>query len=241
MHEWLGQAQGEWGRITWPLACAAHFFICVLRDLEPIVHRPLSRLAVAVVLYTDAEWSPLPEPSGQEHGYWPTHSTGLGSLCFAKPGVYATAGEAPATVIGALRERVTQIIPLELLAAAGALVSHLEHLRGRDVILFIDNQSVCFGIAKGASRAHDIVFFLCLLHALCRQYHIGLYVEWVRSEANPADELSRKATSPFCSVVERMLLPAWSVFAYTVDAVFQISALTVPFVCTLRTRLTPGA
>ena len=166
---------------------------------------------------------------------------GLGSICFAKPGIYATAGEAPATVVGALRERVTQIIPLELLAAAGALVSHLEHLRGRDVMLLIDNQSVCFGIAKGASRAHDIVFVLCLLHVLCRRYHIGLYVEWVKSEANPADEISREATSPFCSVVERMLLPAWSVFTYTIDAVFKISSLTVPFVSTLGTRFVPGA
>ena len=45
--------------------------------------------------------------------------------------------------IHALSAQMTQIIPLELMAAAGMLETYGEQLRGRDVLFFIDNQPVC--------------------------------------------------------------------------------------------------
>ena len=50
--------------------------------------------------------------------------------------------ETPEHICNALSPRQTQIIPLELLASAGVLNTFAADVAGRDVILFIDNQSV---------------------------------------------------------------------------------------------------
>ena len=47
-----------------------------------------------------------------------------------------------------LSDRKTQIIPLELMAAAGMLYTYQDKLRGKDIIFFIDNQSVRCALVK---------------------------------------------------------------------------------------------
>ena len=99
-----------------------------------------------------------------------------------------------------LSERKTQIIPLELMAAAGMLSTYQVHLRGRDGIFFIDNQSVCCALTKGSSRSWDI-------QAGCR-----VWIEWVPSESNPADILSRESKSLYetpSGAIDTLLLPTW--------------------------------
>jgi hypothetical protein len=49
------------------------------------------------------------------------------------------------------------------------------------------------------------------LHALCHHWHIALWVEYVPTGANPADELSRVGSSPHVTAPTRLMMPAWSV------------------------------
>ena len=63
--------------------------------------------------------------------------------------------------------RKTQIIPLELPAATGTLLTFQTDVYGKDVILFIDNQSVCAALTKGASKSKDIQHLTIAWHAVC--------------------------------------------------------------------------
>ena len=75
-------------------------------------------------------------------------------------------------------------------------------------MFFIDNQSICAALAKGASRAVDLQILCAGFHALAQRLGIRVWVEWIPSHANPADELSRYFYSRFCKV-GTLTLPSW--------------------------------
>ena len=97
-----------------------------------------------------------------------THTTGLEILVFFAGMIAAASGEPPGWVMRSLFERKKQIIPLELRAAASALQLWGEKLQARDVLFFIDNQSVCAALCKGTSRSTDIQVYATAFHAWCR-------------------------------------------------------------------------
>ena len=170
-----------------------------MRELRPRVVYPMRRAPAAVVLYTDAEWTALKRFGPWHPWYCLTHTTGMGALAFNGTQRLACCGEASAEVVNSLKTRETQITALELLAVAGALCTFAASLAGRDLILFCDNQSVCAALAKGASRALDLQLFTTAVHGFCHRWHINLWVEWVPTKENPADELSRAGTSKWDS------------------------------------------
>ena len=103
-------------------------------------------------------------------------------------------------------------VPLELLAAAGLMFTFAEAFLDRDVIFFIDNQAVCAALCKGASRSDDIQAFTTAFHTMVAKLHARIWFEWVPSQANPADGLSRQGSSAFVarSEVHHLRLPAWA-------------------------------
>jgi hypothetical protein len=229
--------------VTNSLRLGLHFFSCILQEWQPRVMYPLSRAKSAVVLYTDAEWSEYrgcPPRVSDAASVWPYcagFSTGMGGLCFCDGSAVAASGEAPAAVIDSLKPRMTQITPLELLAVAAAVCTFAEQCQGRDVLLFCDNQAACAAIAKGASRATDLQLFTTALHALCFHWHIALWVEYVPTGANPADELSRVGSSPYVKAPTRLMMPAWSVTSSCEPVSALRSDAVFPFVPTRELRL----
>ena len=116
-------------------------------------------------------------------------------------------------IVNSLAPRKTQIIPLELLAAAGTLLTYSDQFASRDVIFFIDNQSVCGALAKGTSKSRDIQHYATAWHILTLHLRCRVWIEWVPSEANPADKLSREGLAPFVpssGEVDTMVLPSWA-------------------------------
>ena len=86
-------------------------------------------------------------------------------------------------------------------------------MQGRDVIFFIGNQSVCGALAKGTSKSRDIQHLSTAWHILTLHLRCRVWIEWVPSEANPADRLSREGLAPFQPTqnrVDEMLLPSWA-------------------------------
>ena len=105
------------------------------------------------------------------------------------PDLHATYGGAAVAV---LRERQTQIMPLEALAILQSFIVFLpKGLEGRDVLLFVDNQAVCSSLAKGASSAADVGLICTVCHLLWAKFSSPVWIEWVPSDDNPADGLSR--------------------------------------------------
>ena len=140
------------------------FFVGVLKHLEsrriPLAYPTSPHES----LYTDAAWEPSAEGP----------FAGLGAVSFSSAGAKAAAGIGPPGFIAALLDRETQIIPMELLAVIAALYSWVELFRGKLVIIWGDNQSVCSAIASGASIAEDIHALIAGLHWHCALNHIGV-------------------------------------------------------------------
>ncbi len=166
------------------------------------VHRP------PLIAYSDAGLEIQSEPcdSTRMLGI----SKGLGGILFDGDSTLAAAAQCPDDILVGLRPRKTQIIPVELLAAAGLMFTFAEAFLDRDVIFFIDNQAVCAALCKGASRSDDIQAFTTAFHTMVTKLHARVWFEWVPSQANPADELSRRGSSPFVasSEVHPLRLPA---------------------------------
>ena len=119
--------------------------------------------------------------------------------------------------MAALKPRETQIIPLELLASAALLFTFAERVQGRDIIFFIDNQSVCAALSKGCSKSEDLQVFTTCWHAMAMRLHCRVWFEWVDSKSNPADVLSREARSEYTHVVNTLRLPRWADTSLSVD------------------------
>ena len=58
---------------------------------------------------------------------------GLGSCVWADDQVFACSVHTPMHIVNSLAQRKTQIIPLELLAAAGTLLTYREFVRSKSV------------------------------------------------------------------------------------------------------------
>ena len=98
------------------------------------------------------------------------------------------------------------------MAAAGMLFTYKEQLRGRDILFFIDNQSVCCALTKGASRSWDIQAMTSAWHLFCLTCGCRIWIEYVPSKANPADILSRDGVSLYetaSGAVDPLMLPTW--------------------------------
>ena len=122
-------------------------------------------------------------------------------------------------IIDALNLRSTQIIPLELIAAAGLLHSFCNEARGEEIIFFIGNQSVCGVLTKGVSESRDLQHLSTAWHIMCAQLRCRVWIEWVPSKSNPADILSRHHRSedeiirifdPEDYYYKEMVIPEWA-------------------------------
>ena len=59
-------------------------------------------------------------------------------------------------------------------------------------MLFVDNEAAVSTLIRGTSVAEDSALMAELLHALCLILGCRLWVEWIDSESNPSDGLSRE-------------------------------------------------
>jgi hypothetical protein len=64
-------------------------------------------------------------------------------------------------------------------------------LSGRHVIHFADNQAANGAVIKGYSSAPDIALLISALHVRWAEDRVNVWIEFVKSEANLADDPSR--------------------------------------------------
>ena len=142
----------------------------------------LGRPQAAIRLYSDASFEPA-DSSPARLGYVIFHDDDL-------PPVAGTA-TLPQDVLACFVQRQQQITVCE--AFCGILVpfNHHELFQGRDIIWFIDNQAAVSALIKGTSSHHDISLVAALTHLMFALLGARVYFEWVDSEANPSDGLSR--------------------------------------------------
>ena len=102
------------------------------------------------------------------------------------------AAKVPDCVVACLQDRATQIMPLEALAILQCLLVYgLDCVEGRDILLFCDNQAVCAAVAKGACSEPDTARIVTTCHLLWAKLACRVWIEYVPSNDNPSDGLSR--------------------------------------------------
>ena len=120
-------------------------------------------------------------------------SPGLGAVLLGRgtQPTYGLAASVPPCVLASFLSRDTQIAPLEGLAVLQAFAILADSLRGQDVLLFVDNTSICSALVKGSSSAADIALLSCTAHLLWASLQCRVCVECVQSDSNVSDGLSR--------------------------------------------------
>ena len=96
-----------------------------------------------------------------------------------------------ASSLAALIPRKTQIFAGEIFAVLAAIHEHAEDVRDRDVLIFIDNEGGCSSLIRGNSRQADAASIVYSVHWKLLDLRCRAWFEWIDSEANPSDGLSR--------------------------------------------------
>ena len=204
------QAESRGSSLTDDLRSCLNFLRHALTTWEP-VHVSLTPSAdKPAILYVDASFD-LDLSADQS---LPLHARchgGLGALLILPDGSFhAYACEVPAEFWAALEPRDTQIIPAELVTPACVAFTAQKLLQGRPLIIFGDNlPAVCSSIS-GSTGKCDLQQIVSATHYAFWNLHCPWWMEWVPSELNPADPLSRGKPSPYTPFVNRLLIPTWA-------------------------------
>ena len=79
----------------------------------------------------------------------------------------------------------------EAFAVLAAIWQHRDLLTGKVVIFFVDNEAAASAMIKGHSRLLVVGTMAMCVHLLLIRYNIAVWFEWVDSDSNLADGLSR--------------------------------------------------
>jgi len=90
-----------------------------------------------------------------------------------------------------LQQRKVQIIPYEGIAARESLRRWKTVAAGKEVIMFIDNQSVYHSLRKGRSKAPDVNLILRDILDIAAEQDIRIFPYWIPSALNISDLPSR--------------------------------------------------
>ena len=99
--------------------------------------------------------------------------------------------EIKSDVLQAFCPRRQQIAPCEALLGITAPINLAQHLVDCDLIWFIDNTPTCSCLIKGSSSHSDLAAISTMTNLLLASLNCRTYFEYVQSEANCADGLSR--------------------------------------------------
>ena len=96
---------------------------------------------------------------------------------------------------------------LELLAAPFAFATWEQRLKGRSVLLFIDNDSAVANLVKGYSQKEDSTAIVGSFWLMVSTMKCHVYIDRVESKSNPADGPSRNDFSFVCGIGSRWSAP----------------------------------
>eukprot|EP00435_Cladocopium_sp_Y103_P000858 s5581_g1.t1 len=150
---------------------------------DALVHNQLSRdeagkLRDLVRVYTDASF---------EDGI-----LRLGWVIFA-PGQPPLGGTTlvPSSVVASWHPRAQQIYPGETLAAVVVPALYPDVLTNQDCIWFIDNEASAAALIRASTSESDVLVLVQQAHLQFNELNLRVWFEWVDTESNPADGLSR--------------------------------------------------
>ena len=129
-----------------------------------------------LILYTDASGHPM---------------NGLGAVLMDGDSTWWTKAACPKYLIGSLADRATQINPMEICGVILGLWMFGREIRGRRLLVVIDNQAALGAIKKGRSPVPDFSELVFYTRFVCADHSVEPSFMWVPSELNWSDAPSR--------------------------------------------------
>ena len=120
-------------------------------------------------------------------------------------------GAVPRSISNLLQPRKTQIFAYETLMVLVSVSVLGPRLRGRRLLVFVDNTSALGALIKGSSSASDVHILVPLTWQAAARLSIELFFRWVPSKLNLADPPSR-GSSPVIGARAPMSYP-WTLLA----------------------------
>ena len=165
---------------------ALRYLHAMLQCVPPRCIHLSSSFEPCVIVYTDASFEPEKHVPPR-----------IGFIAMPQLEGQVQAGSAKISnhTLQKLNKRKQQIAALEALAILNATLHCLPQLRNRSIIWFCDNQAVVYALIKGTSSSSDLSHIVALIHLLWTAFNIKVWVEYVDSDSNPSDGLSREGVS----------------------------------------------
>ena len=105
-------------------------------------------------------------------------------------------------MMAAFEDRQQYINVLELVAAILPYASCPEVFREASVLHFIDNTAALAGVIKGGGAQSDLASLAALFHLTVASLRCRVWAEYVESDANCSDGVSRRG--PSCPLVRAL-------------------------------------
>jgi hypothetical protein len=171
----------------------------IIIRMKPRLIKLVEHLQKIVLVYTDAAWE-VNEVTGEIVAT-------LGTLLMNGNETIARAAHAPRDWIESLKPRKSQILACELIALAGLLLQDGEGLKDQHVLIFIDNLAGACLLTKASTEQADIQWIVAVILARLTSLECLWWIEWLPSEANPADPISRFVPQSFADIVLPLEIP----------------------------------
>ena len=121
----------------------------------------------------------------------------------------------PQSIMETQKDRKQQIYAAEAYAVLAAVYEHLQALAGSDVIFFVDNEAACAALIRGSSKEEDVCCIVNAVQWLLFSVDCRPWFEWIDSDSNCSDGLSRDGLKDRWTREQKWLLaegtaPPWN-------------------------------
>ena len=128
----------------------------------------------------------------------------------------------PETILSGWVQRDQQVFVAETLVTLAATIYHKSQLAHRDVIWFVDNLGPLSVLVKGNSSQFDAGVVTATAHLLWSRLNMRVWLEWVASDDNCSDGLSRNGLADEWTLQQK---PAWECVELTPPSWFKLLRL----------------
>ena len=97
----------------------------------------------------------------------------------------------PASILASWKPRIQQIYPGETLAVLVAIALCPSTLAGHDLLWFVDNEAAVAALVRSGTSQEDVHLLSQAVHFNLHLLNCRVWIEWVDSESNVSDGLSR--------------------------------------------------
>ena len=189
-HDFFVEYSSRGSKLTPALALALRILRDVITRAPPRSISVWRRPKKPIIAYSDASW---PDDNDGDKA---VKEARIGWVLFVpdrKPMGFSL--KVNESITANLAPRKQQILAVESFAALAAFHTSPDVFEGEDVVWFVDNEAAVSSLIRGGARPEDIDKIAALTTIASNAASTRVWWEWIDSDSNPSDGLSRDGLS----------------------------------------------